>query len=58
MFTRKRGIDTETKIYGQTIEQVKVKFLGVWFDAKLTGNEHIQKIDTKCITILNMRCLR
>ncbi len=44
MFTRKRGIDTETKMYGQTIEQVKVKFLGVWFDAKLTGNEHIQKM--------------
>ncbi len=35
-FTRKRGIDTEIKMYGQTIEQVKVKFLGVWFDA----NEH------------------
>ncbi len=33
MFTRKRGINTEIKIYGQTNEQVKVKFLGVWFDA-------------------------
>ncbi len=44
MFTRKRGINTEVKIYGQTNEQVKVKFLGVWFDAKLTWNEHIQKI--------------
>ncbi len=43
-FTRKRGINTEVKIYGQTNEQVKVKFLGVWFDAKLTWNEHIQKI--------------
>ncbi len=32
MFTRKRGINTEIKIYGQTNEQVK--FLGVWFDAK------------------------
>ncbi len=47
-------------MYGQTIEQVKVfKFLGVWFDAKLTWNEHIEKIDTKCKKILNvMRCLR
>ncbi len=60
MFTRKRGIDTEIKMYGQTIEQVKVfKCLGVWFDAKLTWNEHIGKIDTKCKKILNvMRCLR
>ena len=49
MFTRKRGIDIEIKMYGQSIEQVKVfKFLGVWFDAKLTWNEHIEKIDTKC----------
>ncbi len=46
-------------MYGQTIEQVKVKFLGVWFDAKLTWNEHIQKIETKLQNILNvMRCLR
>ncbi len=30
MFTRKRAIDTEIKMYGQTIEQVKVfKFLDV-----------------------------
>ncbi len=30
-----------------------------WFDAKLTCNEHIEKIDTKCKKILNvMRCLR
>ncbi len=35
MFTRKRGINTEIKMYAQTIEQVNVfKFLGVWFDAK------------------------
>ncbi len=32
-------------MYGQTIEQVKVfKFLGVWFDAKLTWNEHIERL--------------
>ncbi len=27
MFTQKRGINTEIRIYGQTNEQVKVKFL-------------------------------
>ena len=54
MFTRKRGVDAQIKMYGQRIEQVKViRFLGVWFDTKLTWNEHIHKINTKC----KMRCL-
>ena len=59
MFTRKRGVDTQIKIYGQRIEQVKVfRFLGVWFDEKLTWKEDIHKITTKCKKILNvMRCL-
>lgn len=47
-------------MYGQAIEQVKeFRFLGVWFDAKLTWNEHIKKVHAKCKKILNvMRCLR
>ncbi len=40
------------------IEQVKVfRFSGVWFDAKLTWNEHICKTNSKCKKVLNvMRC--
>lgn len=34
------------------------KFLGVWFDARLTWNVHIDNIVTKCKKVLNvMRCL-
>ena len=37
MFTSKSGVDAQIKMYGQSIEQVKViRFLGVWFDTKLT----------------------
>lgn len=56
----KRGIDTQIKMYGQTIEQVKkFKFLGVCSDVKLSWKEHIQRIETKCKIILNvMRYLR
>ena len=59
MFTKKRGVGTQIKIYRQRIEKVKVfRFLGVWFDEKLTWNEHIDKITTKCKKTLNvMRCL-
>lgn len=44
-------------------EQLQVKVCrffgwGVWFGAKLTHNEHICKISSKCEKVLNvMRCL-
>ena len=49
LFTRRRGLDPQLKIYGQAIERVKeFRFLGVWFDEKLTWNEHISKVQAKC----------
>ncbi|XDV52299.1 hypothetical protein PO909_021042 [Leuciscus waleckii] len=58
-FTRKRGVEAQVKMYGQDIvKSSQVKFLGMWFDDKLTWNEHIRRINTKCKKIINvMRCL-
>lgn len=47
------------KLYGQTLEQVKVvRFLGMWMDSKLTWKHHIMKIIDKCKKGLNvLKCL-
>jgi len=44
---------------GRELERAEVfKYLGVWFDRKLTWAFHIQKMVEKCKKILNvMRCL-
>lgn len=47
------------KLYGQPLEQVKtVRFLGVWFDEKLTWKDHLNKITEKSKKVINvLRCL-
>ena len=59
-FTRKK-ISQEFKIMvsGKELERVEIfKYLGVWFDKRLTWAHHIQKMIDKCKRILNvMRCL-
>ena len=47
------------KLYEQPLEQVKtIRFLGVWFDQKLTRNTHITKVQNKCKKVINiLRCL-
>ncbi len=49
-FTNKRiSIDLKLKLYNKELEQVKViRFLGMWFDAKVTWNNHISKMEDKC----------
>ncbi|XP_050975638.1 uridine 5'-monophosphate synthase isoform X1 [Labeo rohita] len=46
-------------LYRQQLEQVKVvRFLGVWFDEKLTWKVHLNKVKDKCKKVINMlRCL-
>lgn len=59
-FTNKRSsIDLKINLYNKEIEQVKViRFLGMWFDTKITWNVHINKMEDKCKKILNvMRCI-
>lgn len=59
-FTRKK-ISQELKIMvsGKELERVEIfKYLGVWFDKRLTWACHTQKMVDKCKRILNvMRCL-
>ncbi|XP_037536736.1 uncharacterized protein LOC119413748 [Nematolebias whitei] len=60
IFTRKKTPNNnELKLYGKVIEREKqFKFLGIWFDERLTWTVHIQKVADKCKKILNiMRCL-
>ena len=49
----------KVKLYDQELERVKYfKFLGLWFDERITWALHIQNIVDKCKNILNvMRCL-
>lgn len=60
-FTRKK-INQELKIQiaGKELERVEVfKYLGMWFDKRMTWAIHIQKMVGKCKKVLNvMRCLR
>lgn len=61
MFFSRGNISPEFKIYlsGCELERVEAfKYLGVWFDKKLTWAFHIQKMLDKCKKVLNvMRCL-
>lgn len=47
-------------MYGVDLEKVNCfKYLGLWFDKKLTWANHIDRVVDKCKRILNiLRCLR
>lgn len=49
----------DIKLYGQSLKQEKViRYLGVWFDNKLTFKIHIQKMVDKCKRGINvLKCL-
>ena len=53
-------MNVKIKLSGIELERVEFfKYLGIWFDKKLTWTMHIQKIIDKCKKVLNvMRCLR
>ncbi|XP_023190232.1 uncharacterized protein LOC111608691 [Xiphophorus maculatus] len=57
---RKLNIITSLKLYENVIERIdQIKYLGFWFDKKLTWKTHVNKIVEKSKKILNiMRCLR
>lgn len=41
------------KLFGQELKQERViRYLGMWFDIKLTFKEHIQKMIDKCKKVL------
>ncbi|KAI2644871.1 putative RNA-directed DNA polymerase from transposon BS [Labeo rohita] len=59
-FTNKRAnINLKLQLYDKELEQVKViRFLGMWFDTRVTWSTHISKMEEKCKKILNvMRCI-
>ena len=59
-FSKKRANPAiEIKLYGQVLKQVNtIRYLGVWFDVKLTFKEHIQKMIEKCKKGINvLKCL-
>ncbi|XP_039473360.1 uncharacterized protein LOC120441907 [Oreochromis aureus] len=59
-FTRKRvNEEIKLKLYGIGLERVrKFKFLGLWFDERLTWGAHVQELVDKCKKVLNiLRCL-
>lgn len=58
LLNKKLRIDLKLKIYNIELEQVKIRFLGLWFDSKVTWNCHLSKMEEKCKKILNvMRCI-
>ena len=60
LFTKKRlREDSEVKLYRSNLERVEsFRFLGVYFDARLTWKEHVGQVEDKCKKVLNvMRCL-
>ncbi|XDV25401.1 hypothetical protein PO909_029322 [Leuciscus waleckii] len=59
-FSKKRVKPTiDLKIYGQSLKQVNdLRYLGVWFDSKLTFKNHVQKMVDKCKKAINiLKCL-
>ena len=60
-FFTKRTVADNVKLYmyGEPLERVEVaRYLGLWFDRRLTWKAHIDKLETKCKRVLNvMRCL-
>lgn len=60
-FTRRNVPDQiNLKMYGEDLEKGDCfKYLGRWFDKKLTWVNHIETVVDKCKRILNvLRCLR
>ncbi len=60
MFSRKRVVpEVCLKMYEKSLEREKVfKFLDMYFDAKLTWGEHVNKMVEKCQKVINiMRCV-
>lgn len=61
LFTKRRSIqDLKITVGGSELERVEhFKYLGMWFDKRLTWAMHIQKIIERCKRVLNvMRCLK
>lgn len=59
-FARKKiGAEVQLYLYEKVIKRVEsFKFLGVWFDARLTWRVHIDSVVSKCKKVINvMRCL-
>lgn len=59
-FSKKRVKPTiDLKIYGQSLKQVNdLRYLGVWFDSKLTFKNHVQRMVDKCKKAINLlKCL-
>lgn len=59
-FTQKKvGEEVNFKLYDKDLERVQVvKFLGMWFDKRLTWQIHIGKMIEKCRKIINiMKCV-
>lgn len=59
-FTKRHKIaPISLKLYEQPLKQVNtIRFLGVWFDGKLTWSNHIGKVQNKCKKVNNvLRCL-
>ncbi|KAL4000886.1 tudor domain-containing protein 1/4/6/7 [Sarotherodon galilaeus] len=61
MFFTRKGVNEEIKLklYSIGLERVrKFKFLGLWFDERLTWGVHVQELVDKCKKVLNiLRCL-
>lgn len=60
VFTHKTiNCQLSLKLYGNDIERVGFKYLGIWFDERLTWKIHIGKMTEKCKKVLNiLRCLK
>ncbi len=56
LFTNmKRKVDIKLKLYKQDLERVySVRFLGAWFDSRLTWREHIGKMVGRCKRVVNV----
>lgn len=58
LFTNK-NVEAVVKVWEVNVKKSKsVKFLGMWFDKRLTWRDHVQFLREKCLKRLNvMRCL-
>ena len=52
---RARGVAPDLLLNGQVIERVsEFRFLGVWFDDKMTWKVHVQRVAASCTKALNI----